>query len=101
MPSFNIEKYSVVLSSTGEYGWIMVFEAPPGSRRARLNFSNDSPTSPTVNGDFISVRMKFSMLSKSVDILRNEGPVSLFYSTHWGGLATGDEPVGDGDIDNP
>lgn len=102
MARFTVKNYSVVLSDRGDYGWIMVFEEG-SSRRARLDFVSGSPIAPNVRsgGDFITVRMHPRMFNRTIDILRNEGPIDFIWGPYWAGLATDTEPVGEGEELNP
>jgi len=107
MASFVIKSYSVQITNCkSPYAYIMLFDASTGSAatfRARLDFSQLDETNSyqlTQTGNFIQVPMNFKAFASTVDLLRNEQPLTFnwYTSTKVCIIATGDEPVGEGEV---
>lgn len=107
MPSFNVKAYSVKITNSADpFTYIMLFDDEHASKsryRARLNFSQLQETatySMTVNGTFIQVSMNYKTFASTVDLLRNEKPISFnwFPASKVCILATSEEPVGEGEV---
>lgn len=100
MASFTIKTYSVNITNCARpYAWIMLFDQG-GQFRARLNFypMQESNTYTLIQtGDFIQAELHFKTFKSTVDLLRNEGPLTFNWhtSTNVCIIATGDEPIGE------
>ena len=105
---FTIDQYDVYSVSAntdgypGVYGFITLYWA--GQQRARLWFYRDSVTTIPVNMSYNSgghtnyyARFGQAQFRDSVDLLRNEKPVSFQWNETSKGafLSTGAEPVGE------
>jgi len=100
MASFTIKTYSVKLTNCARpYAWIMLFDQAD-QFRARLNFypmQESNTYALTQTGDFIQVELNYKTFDATVDILRNEGPLTFTWHTTTKVciIATGDEIVGE------
>ena len=112
--SFSIEEYEVyqvALNTSGYpdiYGFIRLHWG--GQLRATLWFHRDSATSVPPNASYTSggvliyyARFRQAEAHDAVDLLRNEKPVYFQYNDTTNGafLATGSEPVGEGEHPAP
>jgi len=102
-----VKNYNLDLTNcSSRYAYIMLFGSETTTSkkyRIRLDFSALAETNTynlQENGDFVQVPMNIALLEPVIDVLRNEKPVffNWFAGTKVAILATGDEPVGEGEI---
>src|SRR5262245_3596798 len=112
--SFSVDQYEafqVALNTAGYaeiYGFIRLYWG--GHQRAILWFHRDSTTAVPANASYASgsgtvyyARFRQAEFHDAIDLLRNEKPVFFQYNDTTNGafLATGGEPVGEGEHQMP
>jgi hypothetical protein len=107
MQDFRVKTYSVKITNCATpYAYIMLYDAESADNaqyKARLNFSQMQEVnsySLTEDGTFINVDLNFKVFDSTIDILRNEEPITF---TWWARtqvcmICTDEEPVGEGEI---
>lgn len=109
MPSFTIKTYELRLTNRASpYAWIMLYDsedAGEAGHRARLNFVPMKETSyctSSESGGLLSVRMPYAVFPSVVDLLRNEKPLHITWSSPDGFVivSSTEEPVGEEELES-
>lgn len=98
MSDFSIQEYSVVILS--DRAQVILYEdtdITQESRRVVLRFQPNGGEQVSVRGTSVVADMNLGLLEPTVDLLRNEDPVHVVWSSNRAYVYAGPEPVGEGD----